>query len=203
MPNSAIPADSPDDSNRRLWLGAATAAGGAGLVATAVPLVASFAPSEKARALGAPVDVELGSLRPGELRTVEWRGKPVFVLRRTPEMVDALARHDTLLADPQSHRSEQPDTARNALRSSRPDLAVIEAVCTHLGCAPEFVPEIKPQPFDEAWKGGYFCPCHKSKYDLAGRVFKAQPAPLALLVPPYHFQDDQTLVIGVAPTGAA
>lgn len=200
MPNSTIPADSPDDSDRRLWLGAATAAGGAGLVATAVPFVASFAPSEKARALGAPVDVELGSLRPGELRTVEWRGKPVFVLRRTPEMTDALARHDTLLADPQSRRSEQPDTARNALRSSRPDLAVIEAVCTHLGCVPTFRPTPGSPDIGAQWPGGFYCPCHGSKFDLAGRVFKNVPAPTNLTVPPHRFLSETVLLIGAAPT---
>lgn len=145
MTNSVLPADS-DDAARRLWLGAATVAGSGGWVATAVPFVASFAPSEKARALGAPVDVDVGSLRPGELRTVEWHGMPVFVLRRTPEMFDALAQHDALLADPQSRRSEQPEAARNALRSRRPDLAVIEAVCTAWAASPPSGPRRQPGP---------------------------------------------------------
>ena len=200
MPNSTIPADSPDDSDRRLWLGAATAVGGAGLVATAVPFVASLAPSEKARALGAPVDVDVSNLRPGELRTVEWRGKPVFVLRRTPEMIDALARHDELLADPLSQRSEQPEAERNALRSSRPDLVVMEAVCTHLGCIPTFRPTPGSPDLGARWPGGFYCPCHGSKFDLAGRVFKNVPAPTNLTVPPYRFLSETALLIGADPT---
>lgn len=200
MTNSVLSAGLPDDADRRLWLGAATAAGGAGLVATAVPFVASFAPSEKVRALGAPVDVDLGSLRPGELRTVEWRGKPVFVLRRTPEMIDALARNDTLLADPQSRRSEQPEAARNALRSSRPDLAVIEAVCTHLGCVPTFRPTPGSPDIGAQWPGGFYCPCHGSKFDLAGRVFKNVPAPTNLTVPPHRFRSEAALLIGADPS---
>jgi ubiquinol-cytochrome c reductase iron-sulfur subunit len=170
------------------------------LVATAVPFVASLAPSEKARALGAPVDVDLGSLRPDELRTVEWRGKPVFVLRRTPEMIDALAGHDGLLADPQSRRSEQPEGARNALRSIRPDLAVIEAVCTHLGCVPSFRPTPGSPDIGAQWPGGFYCPCHGSKFDLAGRVFKNVPAPTNLTVPPRRFLSETALLIGADPT---
>jgi ubiquinol-cytochrome c reductase iron-sulfur subunit len=200
MTNPALPAGTPEDSSRRLWLGAATAAGGAGLAATAVPFVASFAPSEKARALGAPVDVDLSGLRPGELRTVEWRGKPVFVLRRTPEMIAALAQHDTLLADPLSRRSEQPEPVRNALRSMRPDLAVIEAVCTHLGCVPSYRPTPGSPDIDAQWPGGFFCPCHGSKFDLAGRVFKNVPAPTNLTVPPHRFLSETALLIGADPT---
>lgn len=199
MTNSVIPADSPDDADRRLWLGAATAAGSAGLVATAVPFVASLSPSEKARALGAPVDVDVGSLRPGELRTVEWRGRPMFVLHRTPEMIDALARHDTLLADPQSRRSLQPEAARNDLRSIRPELAVIEAVCTHLGCVPTYRPTPGSPDIGAQWPGGFYCPCHGSKFDLAGRVFKNVPAPTNLSVPPHRFLSETVLLIGADP----
>lgn len=200
MTNFALPADSPEDRDRRLWLGVATVASGAGLAATAVPFVASLAPSETARALGARVDVDVSSLRPGDLRTVEWRGKPVFVLRRTPEMIDGLARHDALLADPQSRRSEQPAVARNALRSSRPDLAVIEAVCTHLGCVPTFRPTPGSPDIGAEWPGGFYCPCHGSKFDLAGRVFKNVPAPTNLTVPPYRFLSETALLIGVDPS---
>lgn len=199
MTNLALPTDSPADADRRLWLGAATAAGGAGLPAGAVPFVASLAPSEKARALGAPVDVDLSSLRPGELRTVEWRGKPVFVLRRTPEMIEALSRHDALLADPQSRRSEQPEAARNAQRSIRPELVVIEAVCTHLGCVPTFRPTPGSADIGAQWPGGFYCPCHGSKFDLAGRVFKNVPAPTNLTVPPYRFRSESALLIGADP----
>ena len=200
MTNFALPADSPEERDRRLWLGVATAASDAGLAATAVPFVASLAPSETARALGARVDVDVSSLRPGDLRTVEWRGKPVFVLRRTPEMIDGLARHDALLADPQSRRSEQPAVARNALRSSRPDLAVIEAVCTHLGCVPTFRPTPGSPDIGAEWPGGFYCPCHGSKFDLAGRVFKNVPAPTNLTVPPYRFLSETALLIGVDPS---
>jgi ubiquinol-cytochrome c reductase iron-sulfur subunit len=198
--NATLSTDNPEDADRRLWLGAATAAGGAGLIATAAPFVASLAPSEKARALGAPVDVDVGSLRPGELRTVEWRGKPVFVLRRTPEMIDALALHDALLADPQSRRSEQPEAARNALRSTRTDLAVIEAVCTHLGCVPTFRPTPGSPDIGAQWPGGFYCPCHGSKFDLAGRVFKNVPAPTNLTVPPHRFLSEAVLLVGADPS---
>jgi ubiquinol-cytochrome c reductase iron-sulfur subunit len=197
--NFTLPVDSPGDADRRLWLGAATVAGAAGLVTTAVPFVASLAPSEKARALGAPVEVDVGSLRPGELRTVEWRGKPMFVLRRTPEMIDALARHDALLADPQSRRSEQPKAARNDLRSIRPELAVIEAVCTHLGCVPTFRPTPGSPDIGAQWPGGFYCPCHGSKFDLAGRVFKNVPAPTNLSVPPHRYVSETALLIGAHP----
>ena len=200
MTTPALTAPSPEDADRRLWLGAATAAGGTGLIATAVPFVASFAPSEQARALGAPVDVDVSGLRPGELRTVEWRGKPVFVLSRTPEMIDALARHDGLLADPQSRRSEQPEAAPNALRSIRPGLAVIEAVCTHLGCVPSYRPTPGSPDIGAQWPGGFYCPCHGSKFDLAGRVFKNVPAPTNLTVPPYRFVSETALLIGADPT---
>jgi ubiquinol-cytochrome c reductase iron-sulfur subunit len=200
MTTPALTAPSPEDADRRLWLGAATAAGGTGLIATAVPFVASFAPSERARTLGAPVDVDVSGLRPGELRTLEWRGKPMFVLRRTPEMIDALARHDGLLADPQSRRSEQPKDARNALRSVRPDLAVIEAVCTHLGCVPSYRPTPGSPDIGAQWPGGFYCPCHGSKFDLAGRVFKNVPAPTNLTVPPYRFVSETALLIGADPT---
>ncbi|MBN8489834.1 MAG: ubiquinol-cytochrome c reductase iron-sulfur subunit [Burkholderiales bacterium] len=199
MTNFTLPVDSPGDADRRLWLGAATVAGAAGLVTTAVPFVASLAPSEKARALGAPVEVDVGSLRLGELRTVEWRGKPMFVLRRTPEMIDALARHDTLLADPQSRRSEQPKAARNDLRSIRPELAVIEAVCTHLGCVPTFRPTPGSPDIGAQWPGGFYCPCHGSKFDLAGRVFKNVPAPTNLSVPPHRYVSETALLIGAHP----
>ena len=190
----------PIDPGRRLWLTATTVAGGAGVIASAVPFVASLAPSERARALGAPVEVELQGIQPGEIRTVEWRGKPVFVLRRTPAMLDALARHDDLLADPLSRRSEQPATTRNVVRSMRPELVVLEAVCTHLGCIPSFRPTPGAPDIGPSWPGGFYCPCHGSKFDLAGRVFKNVPAPTNLTVPPYQFVSDAKLLIGTDAT---
>lgn len=187
------------DADRRLWMSAASVAGGAGLVATAVPFVASFAPSERARAGGAPVDVDLQGLRAGELKTIEWRGKPVFVLMRSPQMLDALTRHDELLADPLSRRSDQPAYASNVQRSARPAIAVLEGICTHLGCIPSFRPTPGSPDIGASWPGGFFCPCHGSKFDLAGRVFKNVPAPTNLTVPAYRFTSDATLRIGADP----
>jgi ubiquinol-cytochrome c reductase iron-sulfur subunit len=138
-------------------------------------------------------------MQPGELRTVEWRGKPVFVLRRSPEMLAALSRHDDLLADPTSRRSDQPDYTRNAERSVRPAFAVIEGLCTHLGCIPTFRPTPGAADIGTDWPGGFYCPCHGSKFDLAGRVFKNVPAPTNLTVPAYHFASESTLLIGVDP----
>lgn len=184
------------DKDRRLWITATTVAGGAGLVATAAPFVVSLAPSERARALGSPVEVELQAIQPGEIRIVEWRGKPVFVLRRSQDMLDALARHDELLADPTSRRSIQPEPTRNALRSLAPVMVVLEAVCTHLGCIPSFRPTPGAPDIGASWPGGFYCPCHGSKFDFAGRVFKNVPAPTNLTVPPHQMISESKLLIG-------
>lgn len=187
----------PDDPSRRHWLAATSVTGGAGLVATSVPFVASMAPSERARSAGAAVNVDLTGMLPGELRVAEWRGQPVFVLRRSPAMLAALALHDALLADPGSARSDQPTYARNAVRAARPAYGVMLAICTHLGCIPTFRPTPGAADLGADWPGGFYCPCHGSKFDLAGRVFKNVPAPTNLTVPPYHFATDSTLQIGV------
>ena len=192
------PATFPDPE-RRLWLTAASAAGGAGIIATSVPFVVSMAPSERARAFGAPVEVEVNAIKPGELQTVEWRGKPVWVLHRTVEMSEALRTHDELLSDPNSKREQQPDYARNDLRSIKPEFAVLVAICTHLGCIPTFRPEPGAADIGATWPGGFYCPCHGSKFDLAGRVFKNVPAPSNLEVPPHHYATASTLLIGVDP----
>jgi len=194
--NSMVALDRRLDAERRAWLAGATAAAGAGLAATAVPFVASLAPSERARALGAPVEVGLDDLGPGAMKTVEWRGRPVFVLRRSPSMLDQLGAHDGLLADPGSLRSEQPEATRNPVRSLRADVIVLEAVCTHLGCVPTFRPDPGAADIDSDWPGGFFCPCHGSKFDLAGRVFKNVPAPTNLGVPPHEYLSDARLLIG-------
>ncbi|MCW5636680.1 MAG: ubiquinol-cytochrome c reductase iron-sulfur subunit [Rubrivivax sp.] len=186
----------PEDPERRTWLATASLTGGAGVLSTAVPFVASMAPSERAKAIGAPVEVDLHGLAPGELRTVEWRGQPVFVLRRSGAMLEALAGHDEWLADPQSRRSAQPEFARNAGRSARPELGVLVGICTHLGCIPTFRPTPGARDIGPAWPGGFFCPCHGSKFDLAGRVFKNVPAPTNLTVPPYGFVGPSRLLIG-------
>lgn len=189
---------------RRRFLTATTAvvgAVGAGFVA--VPFIKSWNPSARAKLAGAPVTQDIGALAEGQQLVLKWRGQPVYVAHRTQAMLDMLPNMDGLLLDPKSDNvDQQPVYAQNPWRSIKPEYLVLVAVCTHLGCAPEFVPELKPQPFDQEWKGGYFCPCHKSKYDLAGRVYSGMPAPSNLPVPPYHFENDTTLVIGVDP-GAA
>lgn len=193
-------AETLPDRSRRQWIALASATGGIGVVATSVPFVASMAPSERARAFGAPVEVDIASLRPGELRTVEWRGKPVWLLRRTPDMLTRLRNHDELLADPQSERrDQQPDYARNDTRSVRPDTAVLVAICTRLGCIPSFRPEPGASDIGASWPGGFYCPCHGSRFDLAGRVFKNVPAPSNLEVPPHHYAGASMLVIGEGP----
>ena len=196
---------SPDNPGRRRFLTATTAVVGAvGAGFAAVPFIKSWDPSARAKLAGAPTIRALDDIAEGQQVTVMWRGQPIFIARRTKPMLATLPGMDALVVDPASDNpSQTPEFAKNEYRSIKPEILVLVGVCTHLGCAPEYMPEVKPMPFDAEWKGGYFCPCHKSKYDIAGRVFKAQPAPLALAVPPYHFQDDNTLVIGVAPKGAA
>jgi ubiquinol-cytochrome c reductase iron-sulfur subunit len=188
------------DNGKRTWLIASGCAGAVGVGAAAVPFVASFQPSERARAAGAAVEVDVGGLKPGEKMTVEWRGKPVWIVRRTPEQVSGLSKVDGELADPKSLRKPDeftPEYARNEYRSRKPDLLVVVGICTHLGCSPsdKFTPG--PQPsLPNDWQGGFLCPCHGSTFDLAGRVFKDKPAPDNLEVPPYAYLSDSRLIIG-------
>ena len=200
MTAHALPPPAPplsDDPQRRTWLIASGAAGGVAVVATAVPFVASFAPSERARAMGAAVEVDIGDIAPGAMKVVEWRGKPVWVVRRTPEMVAAVEHPSPDLADPDSERDQQPPYARNATRSIKPDVFVVVGICTHLGCSPTAMPAGSNNPsLPAGWPGGYFCPCHGSTFDGAGRVFKNKPAPTNLEVPPYQFLSDAKLLIG-------
>ena len=192
------------NTGRRRFLTATTAVVGAvGAGFAAVPFIKSWSPSARARFAGAPVSQDISALAEGAQLVINWRGQPIFIARRSSAMLDVMKSLDNLLADPQSAASDQPKYAQNPTRSIKPEISVLVGVCTHLGCAPEFLPEVKPQPFDPDWKGGYFCPCHKSRYDLAGRVYKAQPAPANLPVPPYFFENDSTVVIGVDPQGAA
>jgi ubiquinol-cytochrome c reductase iron-sulfur subunit len=185
------------DTQRRTWLIATGAAGGAAAIATAVPFVASFAPSERAKALGAAVEVDISDLAPGAMKTVEWRGKPVWVVRRTAEMLASLQGQDARLADPQSAKDQQPEYARNAARSMRPELFVAVGICTHLGCSPSSVPAGTANPsVGSDWQGGFFCPCHGSTFDGAGRVFKNKPAPTNLEVPPHRYLSDTRILIG-------
>ncbi|MEX8495313.1 ubiquinol-cytochrome c reductase iron-sulfur subunit [Sphaerotilus sp.] len=185
------------DPERRTWLLAAGSMGAAAVLTTAVPLVSTLAPSERARAMGAPVEVDIADLRPGELRTAEWRGKPVWVLRRTPDMLAGLAPLASQLADPDSRRDQQPAYATNVQRSIRPDVLVVVGICTHLGCSPSAVPQGSANAsVGDHWPGGFLCPCHGSTFDLAGRVFKNKPAPTNLEVPPHRYAGDTRLLIG-------
>ena len=195
------------NNGRRRFLTVTTAVvGAAGVAGAAVPFFASWKPSARAQVAGAPVEVNIGKLEnePGMRMIVQWRGKPVWIFKRTPEQLAALPTLDDRLRDPKSDNPDQtPAFAKNEARAIKPDIAVIVGICTHLGCVPGYVPEMLPQPFDAQWKGGFYCPCHQSRFDLAGRVFQGVPAPANLEVPPYHFVDDTHLVVGVAPEGAA
>lgn len=198
--SGAVDPNQPSDPSRRTWVGVACALGGVAGAATAVPFVASFAPSERARAAGAPVEVDISALQPGQMMTVEWRGKPVWVLRRTKEQLAALPKLNPELADPESDRpGYTPEYAKNIYRSRNPEYFVAVGICTHLGCSP--TPNLNPGagpglPAD--WQGGFACPCHGSTFDLAGRVFANKPAPDNLEVPPYEFSSDGTrIMVGV------
>ncbi|MEP7297466.1 MAG: ubiquinol-cytochrome c reductase iron-sulfur subunit [Burkholderiales bacterium] len=187
----------PLDPDRRHWLVMTAAAGGAGTVVTAVPFVSSFAPSERAKAAGGPVEVDISDIPPGGSKTVEWRGKPVWVVRRTPDMLAALQGHDAQLVDPQSTKEQQPPYATNAARAVQPGVFVAIGICTHLGCSPSNAPLGSANPSLPAdWPGGFFCPCHGSTFDGAGRVFKNKPAPTNLEIPPYRFASDTRILIG-------
>jgi ubiquinol-cytochrome c reductase iron-sulfur subunit len=174
-----------------------SAVGGVAAVATAIPFVATLTPSERAKSMGAPVEVDLVDLVPGVLKTVEWRGKPVWVMRRTPEMLTGLQGHDAQLVDPNSARNQQPAFARNATRSMKPDLFVAIGICTHLGCVPNAVAAGGGNPNLPAdWPGGFFCPCHGSTFDGAGRVFKNKPAPTNLEIPLYRYAGESRILVG-------
>ena len=184
---------------RRKFLTAATSAVGvAGAVGIAVPFVGSWNPSASAKAAGAPVKADIGKIEPGQMIVVEWRGKPVYVLHRTEEQLEGLPKLNDQLKDPESQASVQPEYVTGLDRSIRPELLVIEGLCTHLGCAPKFRPEVGAADLGgDAWLGGFFCPCHGSKFDLSGRVYSGVPASANLIVPPHSFEGDNILVIGV------
>ncbi|MCC7486801.1 MAG: ubiquinol-cytochrome c reductase iron-sulfur subunit [Burkholderiales bacterium] len=194
-----------DEGKRRLLIAATGVAGGIATAATAVPFVASMLPSERAKAAGAPVEVDIAQLGPGEKLTVEWRGQPVWVLRRTKEMLDAVKADDDKVADPNSERKPAeltPEYARNEFRSIKPEVLVVVGICTHLGCSPQDKLKAGAEPFDAAWNGGFYCPCHGSLFDLAGRVYKNKPAPDNLKVPPYRFLSDTRILVGDDTRGA-
>ncbi len=187
------------DNGRRNWLITSCAVGGAGAAAVAVPFVSTFQPSERAKAAGAAVEVDVSGIQPGEKLVVEWRGKPVWILRRTPEQLESLKAVESQLADPNSDRTAYPtpDYAKNTHRSIKPEFLVAVGICTHLGCSPGDKLTPGPQPsLPDDWKGGFLCACHGSTFDVAGRVFKNKPAPDNLEIPPHHYLSDTTLLVG-------
>jgi ubiquinol-cytochrome c reductase iron-sulfur subunit len=185
------------DADRRRWVVLTAATGGVGTVLTAIPFVSTFAPSERAKAVGGPVEVDISDIQPGGIKTVEWRGKPIWIVRRTPEMLAALQGHDAQLVDPKSTRDQQPIYAKNAARAIKPDVFVAIGICTHLGCVPNRALAGSANPSLPAdWPGGYFCPCHGSTFDGAGRVFENKPAPTNLVIPPYRYASDTRIHIG-------
>lgn len=195
--NIIPPIPGEHDSDKRLLLLAAGCSGGIACIATSAALVSTLAPSERARAAGGPVEVDTSDIPPGGAKTVEWRGKPVWVVRRTPAMVAALQGHELLLADPLSTAAQQPAYARNPGRALRADIFVAIGICTHLGCSPTAMAAGSSNPSLPAdWPGGFFCPCHGSTFDGAGRVYKNKPAPTNLEIPPHRFAGDTRLVIG-------
>jgi ubiquinol-cytochrome c reductase iron-sulfur subunit len=186
-----------DNDRRRFLTQAAGVVGAVGTGFLAVPFLSTMKPSAKAEALGAPVEVDIEKLEPGQRIVVLWRGKPVWVLKRTPEALQTIPELDAAVADPMSDSSEQPASSKNEVRSIRPEIFVAVGVCTHLGCSPVFRPEVAPADLGADWKGGFFCPCHGSKFDLAGRVYKSVPAPVNLEIPPYYFASENRIVVGL------
>lgn len=191
-----------DQSKRRFLIAATTVAGGVGIAAVAVPFLGSMMPSERAKAAGAPVEVDISKIEPGAMITVEWRGRPVWIINRTEEMLATLPKVADKLSDPNLKVPQQPAYCENATRSIKPNLMVLVGICTHLGCSPS--PKLQPDgDMGAEWKGGFFCPCHGSKFDLAGRVFNGSPAPINLVVPQHKYLSDSLLLIGEDDSGVA
>jgi len=181
-----------------MLIGTTAAVGAVGAVFVATPFVKSWNPSAKAKAAGAPVTADISKLEPGQQMVVEWRGKPVWVVRRSQEALADLKKVAGDLRDPESNESVQPDFAKNEYRSIKPEYAILVGICTHLGCSPTYRPEVAPADLGQSWRGGFFCPCHGSRYDMAGRVYSGVPAPLNLEVPPYKYLSDSVVLIGEA-----
>ncbi|OIQ78645.1 ubiquinol-cytochrome c reductase iron-sulfur subunit [mine drainage metagenome] len=190
-----------DQSKRRFLVAATTAMGGVATVAVAVPFVMSMLPSERAKAAGAPVEIDIGKVEQGSMIIVEWRSKPVWIINRTQGMLDLLGKIDGKLTDPGLDVPQQPGYCRNATRSIKPNLMVLVGICTHLGCSPTPKLQAAEEGMGSDWPGGFFCPCHGSRFDLAGRVFKGSPAPINLQVPPYKYLTDTRLLIGIGQDG--
>ena len=198
-----MPTEGVNKKRRRFLVATTAAVGAVGAGFAAVPFIQSWQPSAKAQSMGAPVQVDITKLEPGQLLKLQWRGQTIGVLRRTPESLRLLPEVTPDLRDPDSLESEQPAFAQNETRALKEEYLVVNMHCTHLGCVPQMVPQVGPQSFQENWKGGFFCPCHKSKFDMAGRVYKSVPAPTNLKIPPYSYIDNRTLLIGVSQEGVA
>ena len=192
-----------DRSKRQLLIAATTAAGGVAAAGAGAPFVLSLMPSERAKAAGAPVEVDISKLEPGMMMSIEWQGKPVWIVRRTQAMIDALQGHDEDLADPGSSVPQQPAYAKNSHRSIKPEYFVVLGICTHLGCSPTYRPEVAPVDLGPDWRGGWFCLCHGTRFDLAPRVYKGSPAPTNMIVPSHKYLSDGRLLIGDDSKGAA
>ncbi len=191
-----------NSSKRKFLVAATSVVGSVAAAGVAVPLVMSMLPSARAKAAGAPVEVDISKIEPGMMLTVEWRGKPVWIVSRTKEMLDLMVKHDDRLADPKSEMPQQPDYCKNDGRSLKPELLVAVGICTHLGCSPTYRKEIGAADLGADWPGGFFCPCHGSTFDIAGRVYKGVPAPTNLVIPPHQYLSDARLLIGVDTKGA-
>jgi ubiquinol-cytochrome c reductase iron-sulfur subunit len=185
-----------DKGKRRFLVGATSVVGGVGVAGAATPFVMAFFPSERAKAAGAPVEVDIAKIEPGQKIDIEWRGKVVWLIDRTKPMLDSLAKLNPVLADPNSNVSQQPPNCKNIRRSIKDAMLVAVGICTHLGCSPTFRPDVAPADLGPDWLGGFFCPCHQSKFDLAGRVYKGVPAPTNLVIPPHKYVSDTRIVVG-------
>ena len=190
------PKDPSDPGRRKFLIASTSVVGTVGVAGAAIPFLSALKPSAKAQAAGAPTKVDISKLEKGEMMLVEWRGLPIYIIRHTTESLKALKQNISRLLDPDSKEDQQPEYARNENRSRREDIVVLEAVCTHLSCAPKFYPELGSNEFDDNWQGGFFCPCHGSKFDLAGRVYSGVPAPTNMTVPPHYYESENILVIG-------
>ncbi len=194
--------DQEVDKSKRVFLIGTGVVGGIAATAAAVPFAGSMLPSERAKAAGAPVEIDISQIAPGEMKVVEWRGKPVWVVNRTKEMLDGITKTDPKVSDPKSEVPQQPEYAKNEFRSIKPEISVLVGVCTHLGCSPQFKSVEAKGDMGQDWEGGFFCPCHGSKFDFAGRVLAGSPAPTNLVVPPYKFVGDAKIIIGDDSKGA-
>ena len=194
--NSDMSAQGVNNYRRRVLVATTSLVGAIGAGFVAVPFVSSLNPSAKARAAGAPVEADISKIEPGALLRVKWRGKPIWIVHRTPEMLAALPSNDPLLVDPTSTVPQQPEYCKNPTRSIKPEYLVAIGICTHLGCSPTYRPEVAPDDLGPNWKGGWFCPCHGSRFDLAARVFKGVPAPTNLVIPPHMYLNDTTILVG-------